>query len=48
MPDERLQKNVFYRELQERRRSQGGQMKRYRHPQSLSDGLESWEQTVED
>ena len=28
MPDERLPKKVFYRELQEGKRSQGGQKKR--------------------
>ena len=30
MPDERLPKKVFYGELQEGKRSQGGQKKRYK------------------
>ena len=30
MPDERLPKKVFYGELQERKRCQGGQKKRYK------------------
>ena len=30
MPDERLPKNVFYGEMQEGKRSQGGQKKRYK------------------
>ena len=30
MPDEQLQKKVFYGELQEGKRSQGGQKKRYK------------------
>ena len=30
MPDERLTKKVFYGELQEGKRSQGGQKKRYK------------------
>ena len=32
MPDERLPKKVFYGELQEGKRSQGGQKKRYKTP----------------
>ena len=41
MPDERLPKKVFYGELQEGKRFQVGQKKRYkdRHPQSLSEGF---------
>ena len=53
MPDERLPKKVFYGELQERKRSQGGQKKRYKDTvkASLKDfniPLESWEQAAQD
>ena len=40
MPDEGLPKKVFYGEIQEGKRSQGGQKKtQQRHPQSLSEGF---------
>ena len=40
LPDNRLQKKVFYGELQEGKRSQSGQKKTLqRHPQSLSEGF---------
>ena len=44
MPDERLPKKVFYGELKEGKRSKGDQKKRYKHPQSLSEGfrLTNW------
>ena len=52
MPDERLQKKVFYGELQEGKRSQSGQKKRYKD--TLKASLEdfdipvgSWEQTAQ-
>ena len=53
MPDERLPKTVFYGELQEGKRSQGGQKKRYKDTLkvSLKDfdiPTESWEQAAED
>ena len=52
MPDERLPKKVFYGELQEVKRSQGGQKKRYRHHRSLSEGFRhinvSWKQTAQE
>ena len=53
MPDERLPKKVLYRELQEGKRSQGGQKKRYKDTlkASLKDfniPIESWEQAAQD
>ena len=53
MPDERLQKKVLYGELQEGKRSQGGQKKRYKDTLkvSLKDfniPTESWEQAAQD
>ena len=53
MPDERLPKKVFYRELQEGKRSQGGQKKRYKDTlkASLKDfdiPMGSWEQTAQE
>ena len=53
MPDERLPKNIFYGELQEGKRSQGGQRKRYKDTlkASLKDfniPTESWEQAAQD
>ena len=53
MPDERLPKKVFYGELQEGKRSQGGQKKRYKDTlkASLKDfniPTESWEQAKQD
>ena len=53
MPDERLPKKVLYGELQERKRSQGGQKKRYKDTLkvSLKDFnilTESWEQAAQD
>ena len=53
MPDERLPKNVFYGELQEGKRSQGGQIKRYKETfkASLRDfniPTESWEHATQD
>ena len=53
MPDERLPKKVFYGELQEGKRSQGGQKKRYKDTlkASLKDfdiPIESWEQTAQE
>ena len=53
MPDERLPKKVFYGELQEDKRSQGGQKKRYKDTlkASLMDfniPTESWEQAAQD
>ena len=52
MPDERLLKEVFYGELQEGKRSQGGQKKRYKDnlKASLKDfdiPIGSWEQTAQ-
>ena len=52
-PDERLPKKVLYGELQEGKRSQGGQKKRYKDTRkaSLKDfniPIESWEQAVQD
>ena len=52
MPDERLPKKVLYGELQEGKRSQGGQKKRYKDTlkASLKDfsfPTESWEQAVQ-
>ena len=52
MPDERLPKKVFYGELQEGKRSQGSQKKRYKDAlkASLKDfdiSFGSWEQTVQ-
>ena len=53
MPDERLPKKVLYGELQEGKRSQGDQMKRYKDTlkASLKDfniPTESWEQAAQD
>ena len=53
MPDERLLKKVLYGELQEGKRSQGGQKKRYKDilKASLKDfniPIESWEQAAQD
>ena len=53
MPDERLPKKVLYGELQEGKRSQGGQKKRYKDTlkASLKDfniPIESWEQVAQD
>ena len=53
MPDERLPKKVFYGELQEGERSQGGQKKRYKNTlkASLKDfdiPIGSWEQTAQE
>ena len=53
MPDERLPKKVLYGELQEGKRSQGGQKKRYKDTlnTSLKDfniPIESWEQAAQD
>ena len=53
MPDERLPKKVLYGELQEGKRSQGGQKKRYKDTlkASLKDfniPIESWEQAAQD
>ena len=53
MPDERLAKKVLYGELQEGKRSQGGQKKRYKDTlkASLKDfniPTESWEQGAQD
>ena len=53
MPDERLPKKVLYGELQEGKRSQGGQKKRYKDTlkASLNDfniPIESWEQAAQD
>ena len=53
MPDERLPKKVLYGELQEGKRSQGGQKKRYKDAlkASLKDfniPIESWEQAAQD
>ena len=52
MSDERLPKKVFYGELQEGKRSQGGQKKRYKDTlkASLKDfdlPMVSWEQTAQ-
>ena len=53
MPDARLPKKVFYGELQEGKRSQGGQRKRYKDTlkASLKDfeiPMGSWEQTAQE
>ena len=53
MPDEWLPKRVLYGELQEGKRSQGGQKKRYKDTlkASLKDfniPIESWEQAAQD
>ena len=53
MPDERLPKKVFYGELQEGKRSQGGQKKRYKDTlkaslKDLNTPTESWEQAAQD
>ena len=53
MPDERLSKKVFYGELQEGKRSQGGHKKRYKSTfkASLKDfdiPIGSWEQTAQE
>ena len=53
MPDERLPKKVLYGELQEGKRAQGGQKKRYKDTlkASLKDfdiPTESWEQAAQD
>ena len=53
MSDERLQNKVFYCELQEGMRSQGGQKKRYKDTlkASLKDfeiTIGSWEQTAQE
>ena len=53
MPDARLPKKVFYGELQEGKRSQGGQKKRYKDTlkASLKDfeiPMGSWEQTAQE
>ena len=53
MPDARLPKKVFYGELQEEKRSQGGQKKRYKDTlkASLKDfeiPMGSWEQTAQE
>ena len=51
MPDERLPKKVFYGELQEGKRFQGGQKKRYKDTlkaclKDFDIQIESWEQTA--
>ena len=47
MPDERFPKKVFYGELQEGKRSQGGQKKRYKD--TLKASLKgSWEQKAQE
>ena len=57
MPDERLPKKVFYGELQEGKRSQGGQKKRYKGTLKASRNMRistynvpmgSWEQTAQE
>ena len=53
MLDERLPKKVLYRELQEGKRSQGGQKKRYKDTlkaslKDLNIPTESWEQAAQD
>ena len=53
MPDERLPKKVFYGELQEEKRSQGGQKKRYKDTlkallNHFNIPTESWEQASQD
>ena len=53
MPDERLPKKVFYGELQEGKRSQGGQKKRYKDTLNASLGdfdtsVGSCEQTAQE
>ena len=46
MPDERLPKKAFYGELQERKRSQGGQNKPDRNLQSLSEGFQNTDRVL--
>ena len=53
MPDERLPNKVFYGELQEGKRSKGGQKKRYKDTlkASLKDfdiPMRSWEQSAQE
>ena len=49
MPDERLPKKVLYGELQEGKRSQGGQKKRYKDTlKDFNIPIESWEQAAQD
>ena len=53
MPDKRLQNKVFYGELQEGKRSQGGRKKRYKDnlKASVKDfdiPMGSWEQTAQE
>ena len=53
MPDERLPKKILYRELQTRKRSQGGQKKRYKATLNASFKdfnipTEPWEQIAQD
>ena len=53
VPDERLPKKIFYGELQEGNRSQGGQRKRYKETlgaplKDFNIPIESWEQAVLD
>ena len=53
MPDERLPKKVLYRELQEGKRSQGGQKKRYKDTlkawlKDFNFPTESWEEAAQD
>ena len=53
MPDERMPKKVFYGELQEGKRSQGGQKKRYKDTlktslKNFNIPTESWEQAAQD
>ena len=53
MPDERLAKKVLYGELQEGKRSQGGQKKRYKDTlkaplKDFNIPTESWERAAQD
>ena len=53
MPDERLSKQVFYGELQEGKRSQGGQKKRYKDTikaslKNFDIPIGFWEQTAQE
>ena len=53
MPDERLPKKVLYGEMQEGKRSQGGQKKRYKDTfkaslQDFNIPIEPWEQAAQD
>ena len=53
MPGERLPKKVFYGELQEGNRSEGGQKKRYKDTlkaslKNFGIPIESWEQTAQE